>query len=69
MELHGFSYSSWKRWFSDPDLTLHWMKCSVNGLLLGISHSGARSEVKCRKHSNSALLNADGRLFNIVLEQ
>ncbi len=62
----GVSYSGWKRWISDPDLTLRWMKCSVNGLLWGISHSGARSKVRGPQDSNSAMLNVGRHLLNIV---
>ncbi len=69
LELRRFSYSGWKRWISDPDLTLRRMKCSVNGLLWGISRSGARSEVRGRQDSNSAMLNVGGRLLNIVTDQ
>ena len=69
LELRRFSYSGWKRWISDPDLTLRRMKCSLNGLLWGISRSGARSEVKGRQNSNSAMLNVGGRLLNIVTDQ
>ncbi len=29
VDLRLFSYSSWKTWISDPDLILHWMKCTV----------------------------------------
>ncbi len=69
LELRRFSYSGWKRWISDPDLTLRRMKRNVNRLLWGISRSGARSEVKDRLNSNSAMLN-DGRcLLNIVTDQ
>ena len=69
LELQRFSYSGWKRWISNPDLTLRRMKCSVNGLLWRISRSGARSEVKGRQNSNSAMLNVAGRLLNIVTDQ
>ncbi len=33
LELRRFSYSVWKRWISDLDLTLRRMKCNVNGLV------------------------------------
>ncbi len=45
------------------------MKCSVNGLLWGISRSGPRSEVKGRQDSNSVMLNVGGRLLDIVTDQ
>ena len=63
------SYSAWKRWISDPDLTLRQMKCSVNGLLWGISRSGDRGKVRGRQDSNSAMLNVGRRLLNIVTDQ
>ncbi len=69
LELRRFSYSGWKRWISDPDLTLRRMKSNVNGLLWGISRSGARSGVRGHQDSNSAMLNVGGRLLNIIIDQ
>ncbi len=52
----------------DPDLTLRQMKSSVKGLLWRISCIGARSDVKGRQNSNSAMLN-DWCLLNVVTDQ
>ncbi len=52
-----------------PDLTLRRMKSNVNGLLWGISRTGARSEVRGHQDSNSAMLNVGGRLLNIITDQ
>ncbi len=63
------TYSGWRKWISDPDLTVCRMKSNVNGLLWVISRSSARSKVKSRQNSNSAMLNDGGRRLNIVTDQ
>ncbi len=69
LELRQFSYSGWKRWINDPDLTLRWMKSSVKGLLWGISRSSARREGKGCQNSNSVMLNDGRHLLNIATGQ